>query len=183
MGEETSWTPGYDTMKTPRGVLNYALSGHPQTDVSWKVTGNLGGEDYADQTRGPLNEGALYAERQGYHLPSPPSENWQARNPVTEGVNGTGVGFFATQFDLDIPKGWDVPLDFAFANVSAANYRVQLFVNGYQFGKYSEYIALSCRFGCSVCCSAATIANQDAPNFTQSTISVHRQVSRFHKAS
>lgn len=140
MGEETNWTPGYDTMKTPRGILNYALSGHAQTDISWKVTGNLGGEDYADQTRGPLNEGALYAERQGYHFPKPPSEAWEAKNPVTEGVDDTGVGFFATEFELDIPKGWDVPLDFVFANVSVASYRVQLFVNGYQFGKYSEFL-------------------------------------------
>lgn len=142
MGEETNWTPGYDTMKTPRGILNYALSSHPQTDITWKVTGNLGGEDYADQTRGPLNEGALYAERQGYHLPSPPSETWVPRNPVTEGVDGAGVWFFATDFALEIPQGWDVPLDFSFANTSAASYRVQLFVNGYQFGKYSKHTLL-----------------------------------------
>lgn len=142
MGEETSWTPGYDTMKTPRGILDYALAGGPPpTDVGWKVTGNLGGEDYADPARGPLNEGALYAERQGYHLPGGggPQSGWQTKNPVTEGVVGAGVGFFAAQFDLDIPRGWDVPLDFVFANVSAARYRVQLFVNGYQFGKYSEW--------------------------------------------
>lgn len=143
MGEETNWTPGYDTMKTPRGILDYALSGHPQTDITWKVTGNLGGEGYVDQTRGPLNEGALYAERQGFHLPSPPSKDWDLRNPVTEGVDGVGVGFFATSFDLDIPQGWDVPLGFLFANVSSEvrSYRVQLFVNGYQFGKYSKFLA------------------------------------------
>lgn len=141
MGEETSWTPGYDTMKTPRGILDYALSGHPQSDISWKVAGNLGGEEYVDKTRGPLNEGALYAERQGYHLPSPPSDAWESKNPVSDGVKGAGVGLFATKFDLNIPKGWDVPLDFAFTNTTSADppvdYRVQLYVNGYQFGKYS----------------------------------------------
>lgn len=158
MGEETNWTPGYDTMKTPRGILNYALAGHPQTDpndLAWKLTGNLGGEDYRDHARGPLNEGALYAERQGYHLPRSPlflsdadananSTLWPAvvapRNPITEGVNGAGVGFFATTFALAVPSGWDVPLAFVFANGSAEakSYRVQLFVNGYQFGKYSK---------------------------------------------
>lgn len=166
MGEETNWTPGYDMMKTPRGILDYALlSSHPQTQnqthnktsITWKLTGNLRGESYADQTRGPLNEGGLYAERQGYHLPHSPAFSSSSssnqspapalvdgvvvdkRNPVTEGVAGPGVGFFAAEFALDIPPGWDVPLGFAFANGSAApaRYRAQLFVNGYQFGKYS----------------------------------------------
>lgn len=44
-------------MKAPRGVLDYSLSGHEKSDISWKITGNLGGEDYQDRTRGPLNEG------------------------------------------------------------------------------------------------------------------------------
>ncbi|KAI3398729.1 hypothetical protein diail_8595 [Diaporthe ilicicola] len=151
MGEETNWTPGYDTMKTPRGILNYALDGHPQTDVAWKVTGNLGGEQYLDQARGPLNEGALFAERQGFHLPQPPSDGWEARNPVEEGIEGAGVGFFATSFDLAIPKGWDVPMAFVFANTTAADgvpadFRVQLFVNGYQFGKYINNLGPQTQF-------------------------------------
>lgn len=143
MGEETNWTPGFDTMKTPRGILNYTLDGHPQSAVEWKITGNLGGEQYLDLARGPLNEGALFVERQGYHLPEAPSEEWETRSPVDEGVEGAGVGFFATSFDLDIPGGWDVPMALVFANTTSADgdpadFRVQLFVNGYQFGKYSE---------------------------------------------
>ncbi|KAG8163946.1 hypothetical protein KVR01_005864 [Diaporthe batatas] len=141
MGEETNWTPGLDMMKTPRGILNYTLDGHPQSAVEWKITGNLGGEQYLDLARGPLNEGALFAERQGYHLPEAPSGEWEARSPVEDGVEGAGVGFFATSFDLDIPAGWDVPMAFVFANTTSAeggpaDFRVQLFVNGYQFGKY-----------------------------------------------
>lgn len=142
MGEETNWTPGYDAMKTPRGILDYHLAGHLQSDVTWKVTGNLGGEQYVDQTRGPLNEGAMYAERQGYHLPQPPSEGWETRSPIDDGISGAGIGFFATSFDLDIPTGLDVPMDFVFTTTAdddgTAALRVQLFVNGYQFGKYSE---------------------------------------------
>lgn len=143
MGEETNWTPGYDMMKTPRGILNYALAGHPKTDLTWKVTGNLGGEKYADAARGPLNEGGTFAERQGYHLPAPPSQDWESKNPVLDGVDGPGIGLFAASFDLDVPTGWDVPMDFVFTNSTSGgvpqDYRVQLFVNGYQFGKYSKY--------------------------------------------
>lgn len=153
MGEETNWTPGYNTMKTPRGVLDYALDGHLQTDISWKVTGNLGGEDYVDKTRGPLNEGALFAERQGYHLPAPPSDAWESKNPVSDGVGGAGIGLFVTSFDLDLPKGWDVPVAFVFANSTNAgrlvSYRAQLFVNGYQFGKYSKSWPLKSIYVCA----------------------------------
>lgn len=42
-----------------------------------------------------------------------------------------------TNFELDMPEGYDIPLSFVFPNISTiANYRCQLYVNGYQFGKY-----------------------------------------------
>lgn len=73
MGTEQNTFLGKDTMKTPRGILDYRLIRHTPTNISWKITGNLGGEHYADHARGPLNEGAMYAERQGFHLPEAPS--------------------------------------------------------------------------------------------------------------
>lgn len=153
MGEETNWTPGYDTMKTPRGILDYALSGHAKSDISWKVTGNLGGEDYVDKTRGPLNEGAFYAERQGYHLPAPPSEAWETKNPISDGIEGVGAGLFSVAFDLDIRSGLDVPMAFVFTNTTTGDvpvdYRVQLYVNGYQFGKYSKLITTTLCLSCA----------------------------------
>lgn len=138
MGMETNWTPGLDFMKTPRGIIDYELSGHPQSDIGWKLTGNLGGEVHLDQTRGPLNEGGFYAERQGYHLPQPPTESWQRASPL-DGIEGPGIAFYSTSFKLDLPKGYDVPLSFVFGNsTSGQKYRAQLYVNGWQFGKYSK---------------------------------------------
>lgn len=126
-------------MKSPRGILNYALSGHAQDSITWKLTGNLGGEQYIDQVRGPLNEGGLYAERQGYTQPSPPSSSWTSGSPF-KGIKSAGVGFWTSTFKLDLPKGYDVPLAFNFGNSTSTNgtsdYRVQLWVNGWQFGKY-----------------------------------------------
>lgn len=150
MGQETSWTPGYDTMKTPRGLIDYQLSGHTQSDITWKVTGNIGGEDYADQTRGPLNEGGLFAERQGYHLPAPPSDNWAIGSPL-DGLGAAGVNLYSTSFDLDIPSGWDVPLSFVFGNSTGddgepEDLRVQLYVNGWQFGKYINSLGPQTKF-------------------------------------
>lgn len=52
-----------DAFKHPRGIRGYTLSG---TDFSsWKIAGNYGGEDIPDTVRGNLNEGGLWAEREG----------------------------------------------------------------------------------------------------------------------
>lgn len=145
MGNDEHYYPGdgyaNTDMKTPRGILNYTLAGRPAIAISWKLTGNLHGENYVDLVRGPLNEGALYAERQGWHQPSPPSSTWSAGSPMT-GTTQAGVTFYSTSFELDLPLGYDIPLSFVFGNTTARNgstsdFRAQLFVNGYQFGKYS----------------------------------------------
>ena len=138
MGLEEDFTVGSDTNKDPRGILNYTLSGHSASDVTWKITGNLGGETYQDRTRGPLNEGGLYAERQGFHLPEPPSEDFATGSPF-EGISSPGVRFYTTTFDLDVSAGYDIPMAFVFSNsTSDENYRCQLYVNGYQYGKYGK---------------------------------------------
>lgn len=146
MGQDEE-APGTDAVKLPNGILNYQLSGHDQSDVSWKITGNLGGEKYQDHARGPLNEGSMYAERQGYHYPGPPDSKWENSSPVYNGISQAGVGFYTTSFHLDIPDGWDVPMTIVFNQSSSTkvigstgtNYRCQLFLNGYQFGKYSMF--------------------------------------------
>lgn len=148
MGMSENYVVGQNAMKSPRGILRYMLVGHAATDISWKLTGNLGGENYFDKVRGPLNEGGLWAERQGYHLPGAPIESWASSSGPTEGTLSAGVAFYGAQLDLDLPRGWDVPLSFTFTNGSDPNapgnsapaYRVQLYVNGYQFGKYVHNI-------------------------------------------
>ena len=141
---QTEEGPGTDAIKFPYGVLDYDIAGHTKADVTWKMTGNLGGENYRDLDRGPRNEGAMFAERQGYHLPQPPDAEWESESPVTNGLSSAGVRFYTTSFNLSVPEGYDVPLSFVFNNApktslnttGTANYRCQLFVNGYQFGKY-----------------------------------------------
>ncbi|PGH09913.1 hypothetical protein AJ80_07625 [Polytolypa hystricis UAMH7299] len=142
MGLDGNWVIGEETMKNPRGILDYELSGRDAEDITWKLTGNLGGEDYRDRARGPLNEGGLYIERQGWHQPQPPSDAWESANPITDGISSAGVRFFTTKFDLHVPKGWDVPLYFTFSNMTSppTPYRVQLYVNGFQYGKYVSNI-------------------------------------------
>jgi hypothetical protein len=142
-GLDENWIVGLDQMKDPRGILDYTLSGRSQTAITWKLTGNLGGEAYVDKVRGPLNEGGLYAERQGFTQPDPPSHNWAAGNPET-GITQAGVAFYQASFNLDLPRGYDIPLTFNFGNTTingvVADYRAQLWVNGYQFAKYANNI-------------------------------------------
>ncbi|KAI1490140.1 glycoside hydrolase superfamily [Biscogniauxia mediterranea] len=136
---------GEDDMKSPRGIVGWRLatSKATNTPVAWKLTGNLGGEDYRDRARGPLNEGGLFAERHGYHLPAPPVSDWASSSPFA-GIPTPGVAFYAAPLTLDLPAdAWDIPLSFAFTNDSSSSggaYRAQLYVNGWQFGKYASDI-------------------------------------------
>ncbi|GAT19223.1 beta-galactosidase [Aspergillus luchuensis] len=150
LGNDENFPANGDFMKDPRGILDYTLHGRDdKSAISWKITGNFGGEHYADLTRGPLNEGAFFAERKGYHLPGAPVEKWTKRSPF-EGLpedEAPGVGFFATTFDLNIPDGYDVPISVVFENSTTvgngsepASFRSELFVNGWQFGKYVSHI-------------------------------------------
>jgi beta-galactosidase GanA len=142
-GLDENWVVGPDEMKDPRGILNYSLDGHAQSDISWKLTGNLGGEAYIDKVRGPLNEGGLYAERQGWTQPFPPNHNWASGSPET-GISTAGVAFYQADFSLDLPDNYDIPLTFNFGNTTingaTADYRAQLWINGYQFGKYTNNV-------------------------------------------
>ncbi|KAG6896614.1 hypothetical protein C0992_007082 [Termitomyces sp. T32_za158] len=136
MGLEEDWWAAGDGFKTPRGILNYTFFGTSIPTVSvWKVTGNLGGESFSDRTRGGLNEGGLYGERQGWHLPGFDDASWAIGKPTT-GISTAGrVG--RTTFDLNITEGVDYPLALV-VDESTVNphVRCQFYVNGYNFGKY-----------------------------------------------
>lgn len=144
MGLDENWTVGAELMKKARGILSYSLytgsSSVSQDGIKWKITGNLGGESYADQARGPLNEGGLFIERQGYHLPSPPLSNFTTGSPY-KGITNAGLAFYTAEMPLNLPSGqYDIPLSFTFRsnNQARGTYRAWLYVNGYQFGRYAN---------------------------------------------
>ncbi|KAJ7583566.1 glycoside hydrolase family 35 protein [Mycena floridula] len=124
-----------NTSKSPRGVRGFKL------DVgnfgAWKVQGKVGGyTGYLDKVRGVFNEGGLFGERQGWHLPGFDTSSWQRRD-LASGLPGgqAGVGFFVTTFSLQVPKGQDIPLSFTFQEPFGQPYRAILFVNGWMMGK------------------------------------------------
>ena len=91
---------------------------------------------FPDKVRGILNEGGLYGERQGWHLPGFSTQGWTQRN-LSAGLpnSAAGIGFFVTTFKLDIPKELDVMLSFNFEEPLGQPYRAFLFVNGWMMGK------------------------------------------------
>lgn len=138
MGMDEEPHVGNVQFKLIRGISDYQLDGHNQSDITWVLTGNLGGEKYYDKSRGPLNEGGVYAERHGYHLPKAPTSSWAK---PTDGLTQVGNRFYYATFDLDLPEGYDIPLSVVFSNGDNANsyYRVRMSINGWNFGKYGEF--------------------------------------------
>ncbi|KAK2061556.1 family 35 glycosyl hydrolase [Colletotrichum caudatum] len=162
-GLEENFVIPADVMKSPRGITSYGIvtssspsGAAPSTNITaWKMTGNLGGEDYADRFRGPLNEGGLFFERQGYHLPDPPAAAFAARRSPMEGTDGPGVAFYAATLELRLPASdLDIPLAFVLDDIDPTSssgggggaYRAILYVNGFQFGKYVSNIGPQTRF-------------------------------------
>lgn len=132
----------------PRGILNATLltsSGQNTTFSSWKVAGKAGGEANIDPIRGPLSEGGLHAERLGWHLPGYNDSAWPSGSPST-GLGSAGVSFYRTTVNLDMPVGYDVSLAFELRAPSNSTIRAQLYVNGYQFGKFIPYIGNQVEF-------------------------------------
>ncbi|KAG6868404.1 hypothetical protein C0993_003640 [Termitomyces sp. T159_Od127] len=136
-GQIVCCTPGgrQRDLQQPRGLQGYYLVGRPEDKqfTRWELAGNLGGEDFPDKTRKILNEGGLYAERKGWHLPGFDDSEWELRTPF-QGLDKPGVGFFRTTFNLNLPGNHDVPLSIVFEDMPG-HYRAQLYINGWQMGK------------------------------------------------
>lgn len=135
----------------PRGITNATLVGPGTYGFNeWKIAGTAGREDVLDRVRGSLNEGGLYAERVGMHLPGFDDSSW----PTSEGpglsVPGPGVRIFRTVVPLSVPRGLDVSISFRMTAPSNDTFesssggtnqlRALLFVNGYQYGRFNPYI-------------------------------------------
>ncbi|TGO38258.1 hypothetical protein BHYA_0078g00100 [Botrytis hyacinthi] len=132
----------------PRGINNATLiSSSAKNFTSWKVTGTAGKPDTAiDPVRGILSEGGLYAERLGWHLPGFDDSEWSSASPNNVS-SSAGVTFYRTNVPLAIPTGLDVAISFTLsASPSNAALRVLLFVNGYQYGRFSPWIGNQVEF-------------------------------------
>lgn len=139
-----------DVHKEARGLISASIT--PKggtrfgTPIAWKIQGNKGGEDIADLVRGPKNNGGLYGERMGWHLPvdpSKPQKDWEATT-VGAAPPAPGTYWLRTNFKLDMPQGHDVQLGLAFGDTtkprSDRENRALIFVNGWQLGQFIAHI-------------------------------------------
>lgn len=123
----------------PRGILGASLEGAGNF-TKWKIAGTAGRDNVQlDPVRGPLNEGGLIAERLGWHLPGFDDGSWSSGSP-SSGFTGAGIQFYRTVVPLDIPEGLDVSLAFVLNAAGSKKMRAQLFVNGYQYGRFNPYV-------------------------------------------
>lgn len=146
--DQTSTAKG---VENPRGILGaQLLPGTTTTDTGftlWKIQGNAGGSANIDAVRGPMNEGGLYGERLGWHLPGfspaasyPPSlGDWDESTPL-DGRDSSGIRFYVSSFSLDVGDDLDAPLGLSFSSPAGTVARVMFWVNGYQYGKYEPHI-------------------------------------------
>ncbi|KAG7091627.1 hypothetical protein E1B28_010647 [Marasmius oreades] len=121
-----------NSMKSPRGVRGFQLN--TGTFSQWRVQGKIGGyTNFPDKARGVLNEGGLFGERKGWHLPGFDTSSWATVSNLS--LSSPGVGFFVNTFNLSLPQGQDVMLSLNFVESDGQPYRALLFVNGWMMGK------------------------------------------------
>jgi len=126
-----------DVVQNPRGIRGYALDDGQREFDLWKLTGNLGGEEFPDKIRGPYNEGGFFAERSGAILPGFDDSRWASSTPF-QGISHAGIQTYRTSFTLNIPSNLDVPLALKFTPTPSSNYRAVIYINGWQFGRFSS---------------------------------------------
>ncbi|KAG6809184.1 hypothetical protein H0H92_001242 [Tricholoma furcatifolium] len=134
---------GHDELSSallPRGLLGASLvSSDNVTFSKWTLAGNAGGESNIDPVRGVIAEGGLHAERLGWHLPGFDDSQWESRDP-SDGVEGATIGFFRTTSDMNLPEGYDASVELIVSAPAGSVLRAQLYVNGYQYGKFVPQI-------------------------------------------
>ncbi|SFU50704.1 beta-galactosidase [Pseudoduganella namucuonensis] len=135
-----------DEHKEGRGLISASLGAKQgpkfATPVSWKIQGSQGGEVIPDLVRGPMNNGGLWGERQGWHLPSPGAavdRQWQSAAPGAAPPQA-GTYWLRTKVKLDLPKDHDIQLGLVFGDAgkprSDPKTRVLMFVNGWNMGNF-----------------------------------------------
>lgn len=138
---------GDDAHKEGRGLISVSLAARTgktfATPIQWRLQGTHGGEDLTDPVRGAMNNGGLYGERMGWHLPGFDDRAWQPMR-IAQARSAPGTTWYRTQFELAIPEGHDASLGLTIGDPavlrSSGHYRVLIFVNGWHMGQFIAHV-------------------------------------------
>ncbi|MHC3472155.1 glycoside hydrolase family 35 protein [Streptomyces sp. 7R007] len=119
-----------DTHKVARGLTSVTFTGAAPA-VSWR----LQGERAADPVRGPQNNGGLYGERHGWHLPAYDDTAW-APADLPRADRRQGVTWYRKEFTLAVDTATDASIGLTLDDDPSRAYRVQIFLNGWNMGQY-----------------------------------------------
>ncbi|MBZ6091220.1 beta-galactosidase [Streptomyces olivaceus] len=123
-----------DAHRSARGLAAARFEG-AAPDVAWRIMGAAA----PDPVRGPLNNGGLYGERYGWHLPGHDDAGWEAVSPAAAAREEPrqGVTWYRTTFRLDVPPEVDAPVGLVLDGSPDRDRRVQVFLNGWNLGEYT----------------------------------------------
>ncbi|MFE1750325.1 beta-galactosidase [Streptomyces anandii] len=119
-----------DTHKAARGLTAATFTG-ADPDVRWRIQG----EAAPDPVRGPVNNGGLYGEREGWHLPGFPDGDWEKAS-FPRSVRRQGVTWYRTTFRLAVDPRVDASVGLTLEDDPERAYRAQIFLNGWNMGQY-----------------------------------------------
>ncbi|MFE9168077.1 beta-galactosidase [Streptomyces kebangsaanensis] len=119
-----------DTHKAARGLTAVTFGG-AAPKVRWRIQGAAA----PDPVRGPLNNGGLYGEREGWHLPGFPDGDWE-RVSFPRAVRRQGVTWYRTTFELAVDPDVDASVGLTLEDDRHRAYRTQIFLNGWNMGQY-----------------------------------------------
>jgi beta-galactosidase GanA len=122
-----------DAFKAAQGLTAVTFGGtEAPPSVSWKM---MGADPRADRLRGPLNNGGLFGERDGWSLPEFGDGNW-ARVTLPNRSPHAGVAWYRTKFHINIPANVDASLGLTITDDPSYQYRALIFLNGWNLGQY-----------------------------------------------
>ena len=129
----------HDAFKQALGLIAVTFAGAAPT-VGWRIQGAAntpgGAAASSARVRGPLNNGGLYGERQGWYLPGYPDGDWaDVSLPATD--QRPGVAWYRTTFRLHVPPGTDASVGLTISDDPSKAYRAQIFLNGWNVGQYA----------------------------------------------
>ncbi|MBT3151279.1 beta-galactosidase [Streptomyces sp. CHD11] len=119
-----------DAHTAARG-LTAAGFGGGSPSVEWRIQG----APAPDRVRGPLNNGGLHGEREGWHLPDHDDREWRTAD-LPRGERRQGVTWYRTDFRLGIAPDMDASVGLTLKDDPERAYRVQVFLNGWNMGQY-----------------------------------------------